>query len=152
MYSTNIKNNRSSVECLIVSRNKYVTEEKFIIDTGAKYTCCSYTVVDHTLEEKMLKDSAEVKIIGGIVQGTYLKFYKYYVKQFTIGSIDLGSQEIWITFDERITYVILGMDILRQVIMILNSYNQQIYFCKDAEDYNQNFVLDRLKENKIERK
>ena len=81
-----------------------------------------------------------------------MKFYKYYVKQFTIGSIDLGSQEIWITFDERITDVILGMDILRQVIMILNSYNQQIYFCKDAEDYNQNFVLDRLKENKIERK
>ena len=53
----------------------------------------------------------------------------------------MGAQGIWITFDEKVTDIVLGMDILKQVIMITNPYDQQIYFCKDAEDYEQNFQL-----------
>lgn len=61
--------------------------------------------------------------------------------QFTIGNIDMSQQNIWITFDERITDIILGMDILKQIIMITNPYNQQVYFCKDSDDYNSSFKL-----------
>lgn len=53
----------------------------------------------------------------------------------------MDAQFIWITFDERVTDTGLGMDILKQVVMITNSYDQKIYFCKDAEDYNRNFCL-----------
>lgn len=53
----------------------------------------------------------------------------------------MGRQDIWITFDERITDIILGMDILKQIIMITNPYIQQVYFCKDKDDYNNNFEL-----------
>ena len=61
--------------------------------------------------------------------------------QFTIGNIDMGEQDIWITFDERITDIILGMDILKQIIMITNPYDQKIYFCREREDYADNFEL-----------
>lgn len=64
------------------------------------------------------------------------------MKQFTIGNIDLGKQDIWITFDERVTDTVLGMDILQQVIFTANPYNRKMYFCKDAADYDQNFQLD----------
>lgn len=76
-----------------------------------------------------------------MVNGVAVRFYKYHLKQFTIGNIDMGAQEIWITFEERITDLILGMDILRQIIVIANPYNQKIYFCKDQEDYQDNFEL-----------
>ena len=68
-------------------------------------------------------------------------FYRYSLKQFTIGNINMGEQDIWISFDRRVTDIILGMDILKQVIMITNPYDQKIYFCKGAEDYYQNFQL-----------
>lgn len=76
-----------------------------------------------------------------IVDGVSVRFYKHHLQQFTIGNIDMGEQDIWITFDKRVTDIILGMDILKQVIMITNPYDQKIYFCKDAEDYRQNFQL-----------
>lgn len=69
-----------------------------------------------------------------------MKFYKYPLKQFAIGNIDMGRRDIWLTFDERITDIILGMDILKQM-MILNSYNRRIYFRKDAENYQRHFML-----------
>ena len=85
MYSTCMKNDRYVVKCLIVS--EYVTLEKFIVDTGARFSCCNYRIVD------------------------------------------------------RVTDIILGMDILKQMMIILNPYNRRIYFCKDAEDYQRHFML-----------
>ena len=53
----------------------------------------------------------------------------------------MKEQHIWITFDDRVTDIILGMDILKQVIVIMNPYNQRIYFCKDSEDFQKNSEL-----------
>ena len=61
VYSTSIKNNRSFVECLLVSREKYISFEKFVVDTGARYTCCGHTVVDKALEESHF-GSSEMKL------------------------------------------------------------------------------------------
>lgn len=138
MYSTNIKDNRYLVRCLIVS--DYISSEKFIVDTGAAYTCCHYKAVNDKLSEASFVNS-KFKSLCGIVDGVSVRFYKYHLQQFTIGNIDMGEQDIWITFDKRVTDIILGMDILKQVIMITNPYDQKIYFCKDAEDYRQNFQL-----------
>ncbi|MCM1154119.1 MAG: retropepsin-like domain-containing protein [Ruminococcus flavefaciens] len=140
MYSTNIEDDRCLVDCLMVSND--VSIEKFVIDTGAKFTCCSYQAIDSRLKEEQVSDS-EIKLIGGIVKGEYLKFYKFQLTQFTIGNIDMGMQDIWITFDKRITDIILGMDILKQIVMIMNPYNQTICFCKDVDDYN-NFELEAV--------
>lgn len=138
VYSTNIKDDRCVVECLAVSHK--ISIDRFVVDTGAKFTCCNYKVIDGRLKEKDFFHCEE-KLIGGLVKGQFLKFYKLPLRQFTIGNIDMGQQNIWITFDERITDIILGMDILKQIIMIANSYNQQVFFCKDCEDYNKNFKL-----------
>ena len=138
MYSTSMINERYFVECLAVTDE--VVIEKFIVDTGAKYTCCQYRVINKFLKEEYFRDK-EIKYMGGLIRGEIVRFYKYSLKQFTIGNIDLGKQDIWITFDERVTDIILGMDILKRVITITNSYNQRMYFCKDAKDYYTNFVL-----------
>ena len=139
MYSTSMINERYFVECLAVTDE--VVIEKFIVDTGAKYTCCQYRVINKFLKEEYFRDK-EIKYMGGLIRGEIVRFYKYSLKQFTIGSVDMGEQDIWITFDERVTDTVLGMDILQQVIFTANPYNRKMYFCKDAADYDQNFQLD----------
>ena len=108
MYSTSIKQNRCRVECIIVAED--IAVENFVVDTGAMYTCCNYLLVNDKLDETSLKD-CETNCIGGLIEGDKVRFYKYALKQFTIGNIDLGEQSIWITFDQRVTDIILGMDI-----------------------------------------
>lgn len=139
MYSTSIENNRFSIKCLAVLEKRFVLNN-FLVDTGAVITCCKYRYIDQTLKEKDIA-GYETKIIGGLVSGSAVKFYRYPLKQFTIGNIDMGEQDIWITFDERVTDTVLGMDILQQVIFTANPYNKRIYFCKDVDDYEQNFRL-----------
>lgn len=53
----------------------------------------------------------------------------------------MGEQDIWITFDKRVTDTVLGMDVLQKIIFTVNSYDKRIYFCKDSVDYKQNFEL-----------
>lgn len=140
MYSTksNANDGRYAVRCLIVSR--YVATEHFIVDTGAAYTCCNFTAVDKMLRESQFWDY-DCKYLCGIVHGEAVRFYKYHLQQFTVGNIDMGCQDIWITFDERVTDIVLGMDILKKIILITNPYNKRIYFCKDKADYDNNFEL-----------
>lgn len=138
MYSTSIKNNRYFIQCITVFDR--IRAVKFIVDTGARFTCCTYKALDKYIQESGMYD-CERKLLGGFVKGMPVKFYKCRLKQFTIGNIDMGEQDIWITFDMRVTDTVLGMDILQQVIFIANPYNKKIYFCKDREDYDHNFQL-----------
>lgn len=138
MYSTNIRNNKCFIECITVSQETNMI--RFIVDTGAMFSCCNYKFFDINMVENDLKGN-EIKFLGGFVKGSPVKFYRCSIKQFTIGNIDLGEQDIWITFDKRVTDTVLGMDILQQVIFTANPYNKKIYFCKDKDDYNNNFEL-----------
>jgi len=140
VYSTNIEKNRFSIKCLAVLEKRFALNN-FLVDTGAMITCCQYGYIDRGLQEKDIADN-ETKIIGGLVSGSVVKFYRYPLKQFTIGNINIGKQDIWITFDERVTDVVLGMDILKQIVLIINPYNQKVYFCKDADDYENGFQLE----------
>lgn len=138
MYSTSIEDNRYMVRYLSVS--EHIASESFIVDTGAKYTCCHYRAVNRGLKKEQFCD-CEYKDLSGIVNGAAVRFYRYHLKQFTIGNIDMKGQDIWLTFDERVTDIILGMDILKQVIMITNPYEEKAYFCKDHKDFDDNFEL-----------
>lgn len=112
-----------------------------IIDTGAMFTCYFAKVLDKNLTENLFENS-EYKIISGFVDTQInSKFYKYKVKQFTIGNIDLGSQVIWITFDNRITDNIVGMDILSQVTFLQYANTNIMYFFKDKKELD-TFVSD----------
>ena len=126
------------VKCITLLEQMQIV--KFIVDTGAKFTCCNYTTVGFDICEENFTGN-ETKFLGGFVKGEPVKFYKCKMKQFTIGNIDMGGQDIWVTFDERVTDTVLGMDILQQVIFTANPYNKRMYFCKDIHDYNDNFEL-----------
>ncbi len=138
VYSTKLNNNRFVVRCIRVARD--IKTIQFIIDTGAQLSCIHYSLMDNNLCEEDIS-SCETKIIRGVIEGESVKLYKYCLKQFTVGNINMGEQDIWITFDKRVTDTVLGMDILQKVVFIVNSYDNKIYFCKDAEDYEKNFKL-----------
>ena len=67
-------------------------------------------LLDENMQENKIAD-CESKVIGELIKGESVKFYRYRLKQFTIGNIDMGPQDIWITFNERVTDIVLGMDI-----------------------------------------
>lgn len=64
VYSMCMKNDRYSVKCLIVSQ--YVASEDFIVDTGARFSCCNYRIVNGKMREDQLND-CETRYIGGFV-------------------------------------------------------------------------------------
>lgn len=138
MYSTCLNNDRYLVRCLTVA--KEVNINAFVVDTGAKFTCCSCRFIDQTIQEVEFSGH-DTRFISGFVKGEFVKFYLYSLRQFSIGNIDMGRQKIWVTFDPRITDMVLGMDILKQIILISSPYDQKMYFCKDANDYYDNFML-----------
>lgn len=138
MYSTKLKDERFSAECIVLLRKVRVIQ--FVVDTGAMFTCCNYKELDKNMLEKDFT-GCEVKTVGGFIEGVGVKFYRCNLKQFTIGNIDMGVQDIWITFDKRVKETVLGMDILKQIMSVINPYNQKIYFCKETDDYEQNFQL-----------
>lgn len=136
-YSTNIQNNRYSVPCLTVTANCKAVR-LFVVDTGAKYTCCNYRAIDETLQEDDIKsrNGCKCKLLGGLIEGDRepAEFYKYTLQQFTIGNIDMKSQDVWITFDPRVNEKILGMDILRYVLALIYPEEDKIYFFENKDE------------------
>lgn len=108
---------------------------ELLVDTGAMYTCCNYSCINADLYEKDFSN-AEYKVLGGFVDGNEVasKFYRYPVKQFTIGNIDLGERDIWITFDERVTDAVLGTDILESIDYVHMKNSYRILFFKDYNE------------------
>ncbi|MBQ6734329.1 MAG: aspartyl protease family protein [Lachnospiraceae bacterium] len=103
------------IDCVAVySMPQIVT---FVLDTGAKYTCCRYEEIDDTLREEDFH-TAETKLIGGIVNGPAVRLYACNLHQFSVGNIDLGARKIWISFDERLSDSVLGLDILKHALFL----------------------------------
>lgn len=67
------KDNRCLVKCLTVSR--------YIADTGAKYTCCSYAVIDDALTQDKLADCK----IKSIFVKSLMSIVKCFDEQIQIG-------------------------------------------------------------------
>ena len=124
MYSTKLKSDtrRYIAKCIVNRNGPRVVD--FVIDTGAKYTCCSSMSLGVKLKEEQMADR-ESKLLGGMISGSTLRVYKYHVHQFTIGTVDMGEQDIWITFDPRATDDVLGMDLLNYCFpRILMNYHK----------------------------
>ncbi len=115
MFSTSFQDSlRYIVVCITNSR--VISLVDTIVDTGAIYTCYMAHSIDIELTEADLQEN-EHRDFGGFVDGKnrMVRFYQYHLKQFTIGNIDMGAQDIWVTFDKRISDNVLGMDILQAV-------------------------------------
>lgn len=118
MYSTKLSDNRYYLRCITIIQGVDIVE--CIVDTGALYTAFTAEgLVNILTEQQLIDEDCEVKYLGGFVEESFVKFYKVVVNQFTIGSIDMGCQEIWVTYSEDVTLNVLGMDILKQVTIVL---------------------------------
>lgn len=131
MYSTRLDKSRYNIICLVILNN--ISKLMLCVDTGAKYTCCSYNDIDETLLEKDFKNG-DFKNLGGFVEGVTMKFYKYHLKQFTIGNIDMKEQDIWVTFDNRVSDAVLGMDILSQVTFLNIEKSGKLIFFHSVDE------------------
>lgn len=74
VYSTNLKDNRYKINCITIAKEIRVI--KFIIDTGARITCCNYRAIDKSMQECELRGS-ESKLIGALIKGEAVRFYRY---------------------------------------------------------------------------
>lgn len=108
-------------------------------DTGfdCEYWSIIYMLSLYEIDEQLKESdvqSLETKYLGGFVRGQAIKFYKYPLRQFTVGNIDIGARCIWITFDDRITDKVLGMDILKDMTFLNRHKEKRLYFYNDGED------------------
>ncbi|MDE7266794.1 MAG: retropepsin-like domain-containing protein [Lachnospiraceae bacterium] len=137
MYSTKLVKQRYEIECISLAR--VIKIQRFIVDTGAMYSCCHYSMIDEKLQESELFN-LNTKLIGGFVNGLAVKFYEYPLKQFTVGNINQGPCSIWITFDERVADMVLGLDILKNIIFLNRPNDKEMYFFEsdvDCKEYMQ---------------
>lgn len=120
-----------TVQCISYYKNPVVVS--YVVDTGAVYTCCRYDFLDLSLRQEDF-DDGEAIVLGGFVNNEYMKFYPLELKQFTIGNIDLGKQKIWITFDERISENLLGVDILSKVWYCNHPEKEKLQIFRDKDE------------------
>lgn len=125
VYCTKLAKQRYVVECIVVS--EMIKISVFTVDTGARFSCCYYIHINDKLKESEVQD-LEVKYLGGLIRGHAIKFYRYPLKQFTVGNINTPVKHIWITFDSRITDKVLGMDILKDVTFLNKPAEKTLYF------------------------
>ena len=69
-----------------------------------------------------------------MISGSIIRVYRYRVQQFTVGTVDMGEQNIWITFDPRVTDDVLGMDVLRNVFFFQNADKEELYFSQSFDE------------------
>ncbi len=132
MFSTKCENLRYVITCIVNQDSINLVDT--IVDTGAMHTCYKAELINEDLTENSLS-VANTHFIGGFVDGANIdravKFYEYTVSQFTIGTVNLGEQKIWVTFDDRISDNVLGMDLLRKVAFLQLEHDDRLYFFKD---------------------
>jgi len=126
-----------------------------MFDTGASITCCKAKELDPYLTEQYcIQCNCDSKMLTGVLatesnvksSNLYaLKFYQIIVDTFYIGScINLGSQKIWITFDDRFSSRLLGIDILSQIYYFHSAKTKQLFIAPNHTE-----ILDYIHENEI---
>lgn len=124
VYCTKLNHrNQYIVDCMLLTDAVQIV--RFLVDTGAAYTCCSADSLN-LFEEDFQK--SPFRIMGGIIPNAGMKFYPYHVRQFTIGTVDLGERDIWVTFDDMATNDLLGLDILKDISLHQNQKTKEMCF------------------------
>lgn len=106
----------------------------FIVDTGAPQTVCDYSCVDQLLSEQVVSMKCKSAYFGGYIGYSGVKHYLYPVEHFYLGNIDLGRQEVWVTFDGNANANLLGLDLLQQLRFMQCKDTKQLLIFKDDAD------------------
>lgn len=129
--------------CTIIDSDRCLKKcSSFIIDTGAQYTSCNYRSINKNLCEDEFRKCSQAMCFTGYVKGhsdAGAIHYLYRLDQFYVGTIPLGSQNIWITFDQRVNNNLLGLDLLKQVSFVQLGHTDELYFLNNRTEL-QNIV------------
>ena len=93
MYSTRLKDERFSVECIVYTEKVRIIQ--YVVDTGAKYTCCNYKEFDkHMKEEEFILGMDILKQITFLANADnkQICFYKDYIECKKMIIVDCGSE------------------------------------------------------------
>lgn len=107
-----------------------------VYDTGARYTCFRASAIDTGIKEDDCKEF-ESKYLSGFIGDSFSKFYKYRIDKLAYGTIDLGEQYIWLTFDENVTTNVVGYDIIKQVSRLSIANEDKEMFFGDVSELKQ---------------
>lgn len=140
MYSVELEDNRIVVSCIYNDTVVRPSIFQVVFDTGAKYTVVRAMSVNKNLREEDLVNN-ECKIICGAIKNSHYKIYKVHVRQLTLYDIDLGEQDIWVTFNKSVGDDVLGFDIIKQVSFYFDSDIQSINLFRDMNEL-RHYIID----------
>ena len=69
MYYANLRNNRVVVKCTVLNGEK-IKFVSAVYDTGARYSCFSANIIDHSLSEKYYH-SVETSLFSELICNIY---------------------------------------------------------------------------------
>ncbi len=106
-----------------------------VYDTGAQHTCFTALSINSKLTVEDFKDSEKLTV-GGILAGSEngIEYYKMYVKDFYFGNILITGVDVWVTFDDRVTDNVIGMDVLYRLNRLSVAYSNKELFFKDTQE------------------
>lgn len=99
-----------------------------LVDTGAVNTVISYSDL---INNPILEVKGESAFIS--ITRDKIKLSSVVVPQFTVGSIDMGSQEVYIAPMGTIQSSILGLDILSKLTIHQDAYSNKLNIDKSPQ-------------------
>ena len=133
MYSVTATDNRVMIQCNFIK--PHFVRCSAVYDTGAQSTIITALVIDPTLTEDDFKDVETINI-GGLIDSNKvsIKGYKMHINDFYLGNIHITGVDVYVTFDERVTDNIVGMDVLSRVTRLGIEYSNQEIFFKNTQE------------------
>lgn len=142
MVTSTLLNCRYNQNCVIFA--DIGKDVQFLIDTGTCWTTCHYSSINKFWQESDFS-GAVYTYFGGYSGNKDFgaKHYKYHLKKFQIGDIDLGERDIWVTFDENVNENLLGLDILQDIIFLQIAKTGRFVFFKSMKEL-QDYILSQM--------
>ena len=137
MFEINLERNRLLATCIVFQYQK-PSIFPLIFDTGAIYTVIRAKNLGRNLKESDFQHF-ETKTLSGVVSGGYFNVYKLSVTQFNIGGINLGQQDIWVSFND-LSDDVLGLDLLGTIAFMYNNMDNRLTIFNNYYEL-KNFIL-----------
>lgn len=125
MYRLSIKNNCYTIKCHIEAASIKIL--KFTVDTGAAVTCLKAAYIDSSLTEDSMRGVDTIRA-RGIASNHKILYYRYHLRNISFAGLNLGSRDVWVTFDPYATDCLLGMDILSDCNILICGDDHSMYF------------------------
>ncbi|MCM1106215.1 MAG: hypothetical protein NC355_04645 [Blautia sp.] len=123
MFSVRLNKNRIFVQCFA---QNLLSVQSFMVDTGALYTCCPSLSLSIRVNENDCKQYDKIVLAG--LDNEPIVYYKFPVDLMCINNIDIGKRDIWVTFDKRVTDMVLGFDILKDISFLFDNQTSYMHF------------------------